>query len=240
MSLTQAQAPPLRYSGQPEPLINCWKVLEKGSFIKSWLPTMSPKKLQPNNLLSDSGFQVKFTRLEAFLGILVTWKIFSFKDTLRTPETHLEYEQEVLSSEMKPKPSSFLLSYALPVAAMLAIIGALGFGLMMIKKDQDMKVDQLNGKYKSMQFAREKIQAEATGKDLDSPAVGGMNVDLNGKEFEKNDQYLDYPDDPKFRQPSDALEMGVDGGHTLDVNPEAGQDDLLDYPDDPQFRSSFV
>ena len=142
---------------------------------------------------------------------------------------------------MKPKPSSsFLLSYALPVAAMLAIIGALGFGLMMINKDQDMKVDQLNGKYKSMQFAREKIQAEATGKDLDSPAVGGMNVDLNGKEFEKNDQYLDYPDDPKFRQPSDALEMGVDGGHTLDVNPEAGQDDLLDYPDDPQFRSSFV
>ena len=141
---------------------------------------------------------------------------------------------------MKPKPSSSLLSYALPVAAMLAIIGALGFGLMMINKDQDMKVDQLNGKYKSMQFAREKIQSEATGKDLASPAVGGMNVDLNGKEFEKNDQYLDYPDDPKFRQPSDALEMGVDGGHTLDVNPKAGQDDLLDYPDDPQFRSSFV
>ena len=76
---------------------------------------------------------------------------------------------------MKPKPSSFLLlSYALPVAAMLAIIGALGFGLMMINKDQDMKVDQLNGKYKSMQFAREKIQSEATGKDLDSPAVGGV------------------------------------------------------------------
>ena len=36
------------------------KALEKGSFLKSWLPMLSPKKLQwqSNNSLCDSGFQV--------------------------------------------------------------------------------------------------------------------------------------------------------------------------------------
>jgi len=180
------------------------KVLEKGSFLQSWLPMLSPKKqLQSNDSLCDSGFQ----------------------DTLLTPEAHNELPEAPLV-EKKPRQYSVFVAYALPLAAMLAIFGALGFGLMMINKEA-VEVDQLNGKYKSLQYARERIQTEANKRGEE---LGGDNV------------YLDYPDDPKFRphfQRKDALENDFDKSDT-DKNSRAEQDELMDYPDYPEFRASFV
>jgi len=196
------------------------KVLEKGSFLQSWLPMLSPKKqLQSNDSLCDSGFQ----------------------DTLLTPEAHNELPEAPLI-EKEPRQSSVFVTYALPLAAMLAIFGALGFGLMMINKEAS-EVDQLNGKYKSLKYARERIETEANKGGAGSAIVNELVYDYDGhEELDSDDVYLEYPDDPKFRPHSqriDALENDFDKSET-DENSRAEQDELMDYPDDAEFRASFV
>jgi len=183
----------------------------KGSFLKSWLPMLSPKKQQSNDSLCDSGFQ---------------------ESLLSNDDSEARNEcSEMTLQEKEPRQSSNLLACALPVAAMLVIFGALGFGLMMMINKEAVEVDnQLNGKYKSMQFARERIQ---TGSNEEGDGVLDGNM-LN----------MDYPDDPKFRPNSQgfvAEENSFDNSNN-DVNPDATQvqDDLIDYPDDPQFRAAFV
>jgi len=198
------------------------KALEKGSFLKSWLPMLSPKKLQwqSNNSLCDSGFQ----------------------DTLLTPEAARHEGPEVQVLEKEPRQSSAFLAYALPVAVMLAIFGALGFGLMMMNKDTA-EVDQLNGKYKSMQYARERIQTAANEKGDDSASVRDLDYNYVGEERETNPLYLDYPDDPKFRSHSQGIgaENDFENSNTNDhENRHAEHDELMDYPDYPEFRASFV
>merc|ERR1719376_6078 len=192
------------------------KVLEKGSFLQSWLPMLSPKKqLLSNDSLCDSGFQ----------------------DTLLTPEAHRELPEAPLVVEKEPRQSSLFVTYALPLAAMLAIFGALGFGLMMMNKET-VEVDQLNGKYKSMQYARERIQTAANKIGGDSDIVNELVYDYDGlEELDSDNVYLEYPDDPKFRlqsQRTDTLE------NTFDKNSGAEQEELMDYPDNPEFRAPFV
>jgi len=195
------------------------KVLEKGSFLQSWLPMLSPKKqLQSNDSLCDSGFQ----------------------DTLLTPEAHNELPEAPLV-EKEPRQSSVFVTYALPLAAMLAIFGALGFGLMMINKEA-VEVDQLNGKYKSLQYARERIQTEANNGGEDSAIVNELVYDYDGhEELGGDNMYLEYPDDPKFRphfQRNNA-QNDFDKSDTDEIS-RAEQDELMDYPDYPEFRASFV
>jgi len=195
------------------------KVLEKGSFLQSWLPMLSPKKqLQSNDSLCDSGFQ----------------------DTLLTPEAHNELPEAPLV-EKKPRQYSVFVAYALPLAAMLAIFGALGFGLMMINKEA-VEVDQLNGKYKSLQYARERIQTASNKRGGDSAIVNELVYDYDGhEELDGDNLYLEYPDDPKFRpyfQRNDA-QNDFDKSDTDKIS-RAEQDELMDYPDYPEFRASFV
>jgi len=207
------------------------KVLEKGSFLQSWLPMLSPKKqLQSNDSLCDSGFQ----------------------DTLLTPEARNVRSEAPLEAcnerfevplvEKEPRQSSLIVAYALPLAAVLAIFGALGFGLMMINKEA-VEMDQLNGKYKSMQYARERIQTAANKIGGDSDIVNELVYDYDGlEELGGDNMYLEYPDDPTFRPHSqnfDAL-----GEHHDDKsgtkNSRVEQDEVMDYPDNPEFRASFV
>ena len=146
---------------------------------------------------------------------------------------------EVTLAEKEPRQSSYLLTCALPLAATFVVFGALGFGLMMMINKEAVEVDhQLNGKYKSMQFARERIQ---TG----SNEEGDVEDNYVDEVFDGNVLNMDYPDDPNFRPNSQgfvAEENYFDNSHTNDVNPDAkqDQDDLIDYPDDPQFRAAFV
>ena len=146
---------------------------------------------------------------------------------------------EVTLPEKEPRQSFNLLACALPLAATFVVFGALGFGLMMMINKEAVEVDhQLNGKYKSMQFARERIQ---TGSNED----GGVDDDYVDEILDGNMQSMDYPDDPQFRPNSPgfvAEENYFDNSNTNGVNPDAkqDQDDLIDYPDDPQFRASFV
>jgi hypothetical protein len=194
--------------------------LSKGSFLKSWLPLLSPKKQQLNDSLCDSGFQ----------------------DTLLTSSDLSEARSEcpeVTLPEKEPRQSSNLLTCALPLAATFVVFGALGFGLMMMINKEAVEVDhQLNGKYKSMQFARERIQ---TG----SNEEGDVDDDYVDEVLVGNMQSMDYPDDPQFRPSFPgfvAEENYMDNTDTNDVNPDVkqDQDDLIDYPDDPQFRAAFV
>ena len=148
---------------------------------------------------------------------------------------------EVTLPEKEPRQSSNLLSCALPLAATFVVFGALGFGLMMMINKEAVEVDhQLNGKYKSMQFARERIQ---TGSNEEGDVEDEDNyVD---EVLDSNMQSMDYPDDPQFRPNSPEFvveEYYFDNSNTNDVNPDAkqDQDDLIDYPDDPQFRAAFV
>jgi len=194
--------------------------LSKGSFLKSWLPLLSPKKQLSNDSLCDSGFQ----------------------DTLLTSSDTSETRNEcpeVTLPEKEPRQSSNLLTCALPLAATFVVFGALGFGLMMMINKEAVEVDhQLNGKYKSMQFARERIQ---TG----SNEEGDVDDNYVDEVLDGNMLHMDYPDDPQFRPNSPEFVAEVnyfDNSNINDVNPDAkqDQDDLFDYPDDPQFRATFV
>ena len=145
---------------------------------------------------------------------------------------------EVTLPEKEPRQSSNLLSCALPLAATFVVFGALGFGLMMMINKEAVEVDhQLNGKYKSMQFARERIQ---TGSNEEGDVEDEDNyVD---EVLDSNMQSMDYPDDPQFRPNSQGFVPEEYYSNTHDVIPDAkqDQDDLIDYPDDPQFRAAFV
>jgi len=167
--------------------------LSKGPFLKSLLPNpmISPKKQQINDSLCDSGFQ------DASM-------------TSDCAEARDDGLNEVPENEV-PKQSS-VLSCVLPLAAILVIFAALGFGLVMMMNKEAVEVDhhQLNGKYKSMQFARERIQTSVNKEGDD--AVDSNMVD---------------PDD-------------FDNSNADDLNPDANQDGEIDYPDDPQFRTSFI
>jgi len=193
----------------------------KGSFLKSWLPMLSPKKQQADDSLCDSGFQ----------DTLLSSDISEARN--ECPEVTLPVPEKA------PRQSSNLLTCALPLAATFVVFGALGFGLMMMINKEAVEVDhQLNGKYKSMQFARERIQ---TG----SNEEGDVEDNYVDEVFDGNVLNMDYPDDPNFRPNSQgfvAEENYFDNSHTNDVNPDAkqDQDDLIDYPDDPQFRAAFV
>ena len=158
-----------------------------------------------------------------------------------TPDSEARNEcPDVPLVEKEPRQSSELPTYALSLAAAFVIFGALGFGLMMINKEAVEVDHHLNGKYKSMQFARERIQTGSNKEagDLDD----GLNEGVGDGDLEDYyaDEVLDgnlpcsdYPDDPKFRLHSHESSTG-------DVNPDTKHDDFIDYPDDPQFRPSFV
>merc|ERR1719430_1740994 len=183
--------------------------LSKGSFLKSWVPRLSPKKPQSNDSLCDSGFQDSLMTSDSEAGNACT---------------------EVTILEKEPSQPS-LLSCALPLAAMLVIFGALGFGLIMMVNKEAVEVDhQLNGKYKSMQYARDRIQSSSNKEGGD---------DLEDYYF---DEVLEYTD-PKFRQGSQEIvteENDFDKSNNDDVTADADQEGLIDYPDDPQFRTSFI
>ena len=157
-----------------------------------------------------------------------------------TPEAHNELPEAPLV-EKKPRQYSVFVAYALPLAAMLAIFGALGFGLMMINKEA-VELDQLNGKYKSLQYARERIQTASNKRGGDSAIVNELVYDYDGhEELDSDNLYLEYPDDPKFRpyfQRNDA-QNDFDKSDTDKIS-RAEQDELMDYPDYPEFRASFV
>ena len=157
-----------------------------------------------------------------------------------TPEAHNELPEAPLV-EKEPRQSSVFVTYALPLAAMFAIFGALGFGLMMINKEA-VEVDQLNGKYKSLQYARERIQTASNKRGGDSAIVNELVYDYDGREELAGDNlYLEYPDDPKFRpyfQRNDA-QNDFDKSDTDEIS-RAEQDELMDYPDYPEFRAPFV
>jgi len=206
------------------------KVLEKGSFLQSWLPMLSPKKqLQSNDSLCDSGFQ----------------------DTLLTPEARNVRSEAPLEAcnerfevplvEKEPRQSSLFVTYALPLAAMFAIFGALGFGLMIMNKEI-VKVDQLNGKYKSMQYARERIQTAANKMGGDSDIVNELVYDYDDLEVLGGENAnLDYPDDPNFRLHSHRTDTAEENSFDKSqTDSHAEQDELMDYPDNPEFRAPFV
>ena len=157
-----------------------------------------------------------------------------------TPEAHNELPEAPLV-EKKPRQYSVFVAYALPLAAMLAIFGALGFGLMMINKEA-VELDQLNGKYKSLQYARERIQTASNKRGGDSAIVNELVYDYDGREeLDGDNLYLEYPDDPKFRpyfQRNNA-QNDFDKSDTDKIS-RAEQDELMDYPDYPEFRASFV
>ena len=157
-----------------------------------------------------------------------------------TPEAHNELPEAPLV-EKKPRQYSVFVAYALPLAAMLAIFGALGFGLMMINKEA-VELDQLNGKYKSLQYARERIQTASNKRGGNSAIVNELVYDHDGhEELDSDNLYLEYPDDPKFRpyfQRNDA-QNDFDKSDTDEIS-RAEQDELMDNPDYPEFRASFV
>merc|ERR1712181_44151 len=102
--------------------------------------------------------------------------------------------------------------------------------------------DQLNGKYKSMQYARERIQTAANKIGGDSDIVNELVYDYDGLELDSDNVYLEYPDDPKFRlnsQRTDALENNFNNADA-DEGSSAEQYEVVDYPDNPEFRASFV
>ena len=110
---------------------------------------------------------------------------------------------EVVSSEVSFKrkdTESSTHTGGLPLRAIVAmiVVGAIGFGLMMSCKE-DVEVEQLNGKYKSMQFAREKMQPVDTEDIYD---LGDAHLDYFGDEVDGDvdPSSPDYPDDPQFRK----------------------------------------
>ena len=70
-----------------------------------------------------------------------------------------EASSEVLIERKDTEPSART-GGLLPLWVIVAMVavGAIGFGLMMSSKE-DVEVEQLNGKYKAIQFAREKWQS---------------------------------------------------------------------------------
>ena len=134
------------------------------------------------------------------------------QDMYLSPE---ELSSEVIFEPRDTEPSARTGRLPLWVVVAMVAVGAIGFGLLMSSKE-DLDVEQLNGKYKSMQFAREKMQSA----DIEDDYVFGETLlDYSGDEGDGdvNPFSLDYPDDPQFRK--------------ITLAPFS-----LDYPDDSQFR----
>merc|ERR1719206_334286 len=96
----------------------------------------------------------------------------------------------------------------------MVALGAIGFGLMMSSKE-DVVVEQLNGKYKSMQFAREKMQS---ADNEDNYVFGDTHLDYSGDEGDGNVNPFsqDYPDDPQFRKINSAKKNKVEEGEHIE------------------------
>merc|ERR1719430_2806893 len=105
---------------------------------------------------------------------------------------------------------------------------------MMINKETVEVDHQLNGKYKSMQYARERIHTGPNEED------GDLDNSIDVDELLDSSVYMEYPDDPNFRANSQIPQFVI-GEHDHE-NPDSKQvqDDFIDYPDDPQFRTSYV
>ena len=116
------------------------------------------------------------------------------------PLSPVEVSSEVLIARKDTEPSTRT-GGLLPLWVIVAMVavGAIGFGLMMSNKE-DVVVEQLNGKYKSIQFAREKLQSD----DYEDVFVvlGDTYLDYFGDEDDGdvNPFSPDYPDDPQFRK----------------------------------------
>merc|ERR1719206_541776 len=109
-----------------------------------------------------------------------------------------EVSSEVLIERKDTEPSARTGGLSLWVIVAMVAVGAIGFGLMMSSKE-DVEVDQLNGKYKSIQFAREKLQSVD---NEDMYVLGDTYLDYFGDEGDSdvNPFSPDYPDDPQFRK----------------------------------------
>ena len=105
---------------------------------------------------------------------------------------------EVLFERIDTEPSAHTGGLPLWVIVAMVVVGAIGFGLMMSSKE-DVEVEQLNGKYKSIQFAREKLQAVDNEDIYD---LGDAHLDYFGDEVDGDvdPSSPDYPDDPQFRK----------------------------------------
>jgi len=178
-------------------------------------------KCQLNDSLCDSGFQDASTASECPEALTE-----DHETEVPKRETEVPKCETVVSKREIPKRSSDFLSCVLPLAAMLVVFAALGFGLVMMMNKEAAHVDhQLNLKYKSMQFAREKISTRAGKDDV---------LDRN--------MLSDYPENAKFGSNSegfDCTENELDNYDADYVNADKNQDGMMDYPDDPQFRSSY-
>ena len=97
------------------------------------------------------------------------------QDNSLSPE---EVSSEVSFKRKDTEPSTH--TGGLPLRAIVAmiVVGAIGFGLMMSSKE-DEEVEHLNGKYKSMQFAREKMQPVDTEDIYDLGEVSRQLSDIS-------------------------------------------------------------
>merc|ERR1719357_2048290 len=110
-----------------------FRVSEDGPALHSFLPKTSPtKKGLKIESLGDSGFQ-------------------------DMPPSPHGVSSEILFERIDTEPSAHTGGLPLWVIVAMVVVGAIGFALMSSK--EDVEVEQLNGKYKSIQFAREKLQS---------------------------------------------------------------------------------
>jgi len=178
-----------------------YRVSEDGPILHSLLPKMSPKKMETASL-GDSGFQDMPPSSEK-----------------ASPE---EASSEVLFERKDTEPSSRT-GRLLPLWVIVAMVvfGAIGFGLMMSSKE-DVEVEQLNGKYKSIQFAREKM------KSVDYEDIYVFGETLLDYSDDKGDDGVDplspdYPDDPQFRKFNLAKNNQVEEGEHIE------EDKVVEY-----------
>ena len=125
-----------------------------------------------------------------------------------------EVSSEVLFERRDTKPSTRIGGLPLWVIGAMVAVGAIGFGLLMSSKE-DVEVEQLNGKYKSMQFAREKLQSVDNENIYD---LGDIHLDYFGDEGDGdvNPFSPDYPDDPQFRKINLAKKNEVEEGEPIE------------------------
>merc|ERR1712240_982891 len=134
-----------------------------------------------------------------------------FQDMYLSPE---EVSSEVLFARKDTEPSALTGRLPLWVIVAMVAVGAIGFGLMLSSKE-DVVVEQLNGKYKSIQFAREKLQS---GDNEDVYVLGDTYLDYFGDEDDGdvNPFSPDYPDDPQFRKINLAKDIQVKEGEHIE------------------------
>ena len=82
---------------------------------------------------------------------------------------------------------------------------------------------QLNGKYKSMQYARERIHTGSNEED------GDLDNSIDVDELLDSSVYMEYPDDPNFRAHSQIPQFVIgehdnENANTDHANPDFKQD----------------